>query len=99
MLQASALIKRGFLHCRVISLGAEKLKLYCFGCQGLHSTPKNFTFFEKDPKSGYNRDKPKLSHREIIKKGFQQIKDEIKLWREEVVETFEGDLLLSYQPG
>lgn len=98
MIRAAALLKRGIWCYGDISLGTDVLKV-CLECHGFHSTPKNFLFFEKDPKSGYNKNKQKPSHLEIIKKGFQQIKGEIKLWRQEIVESFEGDLLVGFQPG
>lgn len=99
MLRVVSFFKQGLLHSREVSLGTGNLRLWCLVNQGLHSTSINFTFFERDPKGGYNKDKPKPSHLEVIKKGFQQIKDEIKLWKEDVVEAFEGDFLLSFQPG
>lgn len=58
-------------------------------------------FYEADTKSGYEKIDPttltnKAKH---AKTGFKQLKHEVKLWKEEVVEKFRDDPAILLEPG
>jgi NADH dehydrogenase [ubiquinone] 1 alpha subcomplex assembly factor 1 len=76
------------------------LKPSCFQnvYQTIHTTPVNTTFWEKEKKSGYGKEYPMFSKKMILD-GFQQLKEEIKLWKEEVKEKLESDPLIISRPG
>lgn len=67
-------------------------------CRAIHTTPVNTTFYEKEKKSGYGKKYPMFS-KQMMLEGFQQLKEEIKLWKEEVKEKFESDPLVICRPG
>lgn len=56
-------------------------------------------FWERDPKGGYLRDKPKPKATELIHDGLKELKNEIKLWKDEVKEHFESDPIVTYRRG
>jgi NADH dehydrogenase [ubiquinone] 1 alpha subcomplex assembly factor 1 len=56
-------------------------------------------FWERDHKGGYLRDRPKPPRTELIRDGLKELKGEIKLWKDEVKEHFEGDPILIYRRG
>ncbi|PSN53478.1 hypothetical protein C0J52_09335 [Blattella germanica] len=57
------------------------------------------SFWERDPKGGYLRNKDLPSRSELIREGLKELKDEIKLWKEEVTEHLIGDPILAYRKG
>lgn len=65
----------------------------------IHNSPANFLFFEIDPKDEYRRFRPKPSTKELIRVGLKQIKEEIRIWKNELQEAWEGDNLLAGAPG
>uniref|UniRef100_A0A1B6C9Z5 NADH:ubiquinone oxidoreductase intermediate-associated protein 30 domain-containing protein n=2 Tax=Clastoptera arizonana TaxID=38151 RepID=A0A1B6C9Z5_9HEMI len=65
----------------------------------LHTTNARLTFWERDPKGGYNKEKPKPSTKQLIRDGLGQIKKEIQLWKDEIIEKYEADPLLVLNPG
>ena len=56
-------------------------------------------FWERDPKGGYLRDRPRPSTKDLIRDGLKELKEEIKLWKEEVKEHLQGDPILAYRRG
>lgn len=66
----------------------------------LHLTPIRTTFWERDRKGGYNRDLPrKFWKKDVILSGLEELKGEIKLWKEEVTEKLRSDPVLIFRPG
>lgn len=64
-----------------------------------HGTPANYTFFIEDKKGGYKDKRKQPSTTDLIRDGFKELKQEIKLWSHEVKERFEQDPLLVFRPG
>ncbi|XP_072385922.1 complex I intermediate-associated protein 30, mitochondrial [Diabrotica undecimpunctata] len=64
-----------------------------------HISPILNAFWERDDKGGYrNKDNmPPLKDR--LREGLHELKDEIKLWTQEVKERFEDDPILIFRPG
>lgn len=62
------------------------------------SNRRNFIGFVPDRKDGYKTQKDD-SDREHIKYGLKQLKNELKLWSEEVKETLRADPLMICPPG
>lgn len=65
----------------------------------IHNSPANFLFFEIDPKDEYRRFRPKPTPKELIRVGLKQIKEEIRMWKNEIKDAWEGDILLAGAPG
>lgn len=68
-------------------------------CKCIHTTSTLTTFWERDVKSGYGEKGEKLSTTEMIREGLKELKGEIKLWKEEMKETFEFDPVMVFRPG
>lgn len=87
-------------------LSTSKLSLKLF--QRLHgvnsinkictSSPKCL-FWEPDFKGGYNKDQKKPSQWEHLKNGWQGLRKEFELFKDEFKEKLESDPILFYQPG
>uniref|UniRef100_A0A1B0G1D9 NADH:ubiquinone oxidoreductase intermediate-associated protein 30 domain-containing protein n=1 Tax=Glossina morsitans morsitans TaxID=37546 RepID=A0A1B0G1D9_GLOMM len=69
------------------------------GLSHIHTSPISSTFWEREKKSGYKTALPLPSRKQMILDGFKELKEEIKLWRQEIKETFESDPILVYRPG
>ncbi|CAH1402209.1 unnamed protein product [Nezara viridula] len=63
------------------------------------TTNCNRLFFEKDPKGGYSKTKSKYLQWKHIKDGWKQLGDEVKLFKEELIEAIENDPIVSLTPG
>ncbi|KAJ4448186.1 complex I intermediate-associated protein 30, mitochondrial [Periplaneta americana] len=74
------------------------LKTSCNITRPIH-TASVVLFWERDPKGGYLRDKPKYPTTQLIRDGLKELKDEIRLWKDEVTEHFECDPILAFRPG
>lgn len=70
------------------------------GSRHLHVTPIRTTFWERDKKGGYNRElERKFWKKDVILSGLEELKGEIKLWKEEVKERLQSDPILIHRPG
>lgn len=56
-------------------------------------------FWEPDRKGGYNKDAPRVSRKQLILEGLRDLKQEVRLWREEVTEKLTSDPVLVFRPG
>lgn len=66
----------------------------------LYTTPVNHLFFEKSKKDNYDRfTAEKTSKKKLILDGLKQLKEEIKMWQNEVKERILMDPVLLYRPG
>lgn len=65
----------------------------------VHLSSRRSCFWEKDPKGGYGRENLGVSRTQLIRDGLKELRQEIKLWKEEVKEKFECDPILIYRPG
>lgn len=67
----------------------------------IHTTAVKTLFWEKDKKGGfgYKKEQPLMPTKAMILDGLQELKKEINLWREEVTEKFDTDMILVYRPG
>ncbi|KAJ9591572.1 hypothetical protein L9F63_001926 [Diploptera punctata] len=77
--------------CRLLGLSSKRVCPF-------HTSAASW-FWERDPKGGYLRDKPKPSRKDLIRDGLKELKTEIKLWKEEVKEHLRGDPILAYRRG
>lgn len=68
-------------------------------CSKFHKTSVNNTFWERDEKGGYKSNLQKPSTTKMIREGLKELKQEIKLWSEEVKEHFESDPVMVFRPG
>lgn len=70
------------------------------GRRYLHLTAVQSTFWERDRKGGYNRElERKFWKKDVILSGLEELKGEIKLWKEEVKERLRSDPILIHRPG
>lgn len=62
---------------------------------------RNALYYEKDPKDGYKSKTglEKMSRTDLIRTGLKELKQEIKLWKNEIQEKFEMDPILVNRPG
>ncbi|XP_039490648.1 complex I intermediate-associated protein 30, mitochondrial [Drosophila santomea] len=67
--------------------------------QQIHTTAVHRTFWEREKKSGYKTKLPEPSKKQMIMDGLRDLKEEMKLWRQEVKEQFESDPILVFRPG
>ncbi|XP_060518570.1 complex I intermediate-associated protein 30, mitochondrial [Cylas formicarius] len=81
-------------------------KIRCFkkttaqlGRRTLQVSSRLCEFWEPDDKGGYKNTQPYPNFKERMRLGLQELKSEIKLWTDEVKETFDWDPLLAYRPG
>lgn len=68
----------------------------------LHTTAIRSSFWERDKKGGYNRHlkhDPDYWKTKVILSGLRDLKDEIRLWKEEVKEKLRSDPVLIFRPG
>nr|CAD7459854.1 unnamed protein product [Timema tahoe] len=65
----------------------------------LRTSATDLTFWEKDRKGGYNQENPKISRKQLIQIGLKELKQEIRLWKDEVTEKLRSDPILVYRPG
>jgi hypothetical protein len=65
--------------------------------RGFHTSKTAFCFHESHPKGGYQK-KDERPVNEKVRHGFTQLKEEIKVWKKEVKETFEMDFPI-IRPG
>ncbi|XP_054733502.1 complex I intermediate-associated protein 30, mitochondrial [Anastrepha obliqua] len=65
----------------------------------IHTSAVRATFWEREKKSGYKTQLPLPSKKELIVEGLRELKEEIKLWKEEMKEKLETDPILVYRPG
>ncbi|XP_067630328.1 complex I intermediate-associated protein 30, mitochondrial [Eurosta solidaginis] len=68
-------------------------------CRSIYTTAIRSAFWEKDKKSGYQTKIAEPSKKELILDGLRELKGEIKLWKEEIKEYFEGDPVLIFRAG
>ncbi|XP_046402284.1 complex I intermediate-associated protein 30, mitochondrial [Ischnura elegans] len=64
----------------------------------MHTSNPLFTFWERDPRSGYPSTVEMPSKVQLIRDGIKELKKEIQMWKEEVKETLENDPVLVYRP-
>lgn len=69
------------------------------GKRSISITNQVCTLWERDDKSGYKPKEPPPQFKERMRLGLTELKKEIKLWSQEVKETWEGDPVLIYRPG
>lgn len=62
------------------------------------TTPIMNTFWERDPKGGYNSSQ-QVPLKEKIRVGIKELKQEIALWKNEIIEDFESDPIMIFRPG
>lgn len=58
-----------------------------------------FYLWEQDPKAGYVDRRPQPSKIQLIRDGLKELKHEIAVWKNEVIERFENDPTYLYRPG
>ena len=63
------------------------------------TTSCNNLFWEKDPKGGYNKDSPTYSNWKHVKQGWKELRNELKLFKKEIIEKIEGDPVFFSNPG
>lgn len=79
---------------------ARKTLLPLIQSHQIHLTAPRTTFWERDKKGGYNRElERKFWKKDVILSGLQELKGEIKLWKEEVTEKLRSDPVLIHRPG
>lgn len=62
--------------------------------------PRRHLFYEKSKKGNYEKDTlAKISKKQLILDGLKQLKEEIRLWKEETVEKLKMDPIVIYRPG
>lgn len=72
----------------------------CLFSRNIHTSAIRATFWERDKKGGYNRDLPrKFWKKDVILSGLEELKGEIKLWKNEVKERLRSDPILVHRPG
>lgn len=65
-----------------------------------NTTAVNHLFYEKSRKGDYDQHSAtKVSKKQHILNGLRQLKNEVKLWQEEVKEHLKMDPILIYRPG
>lgn len=69
---------------------------YC-SVQFVHTSSIQRTFWESDKKYGYKSDEPPPTFLERVKDGFGDLKDEFKLFFEEVREKWESDPVMVFR--
>lgn len=96
--ECSSFTKRKSLISAVTSWDVETLASQQI--RAFHSSLwRHRMFWERDEKGGYRKETEKPPRIQMIREGLKELKEEIKLWREEVKEKFEGDPILIYRPG
>jgi len=66
----------------------------------LYTTPVNELFYEKSRKGNYDKHtSSRVPKKQLILDGLKLLKEEIKIWQEEVKERFRMDPILCYRPG
>lgn len=74
----------------------------CFNRQpaaAIHATEPMRLFWEPDRMGGYNKNSKRVSRKQLILEGLQDLKQEIVLWKDEIKEKLESDPVLVYRPG
>lgn len=66
--------------------------------RAISTTDKLWTMWEKDDRGGYPM-KPLPPFKERMRIGLAELKKEIKVWGQELKETWEGDPILIWRPG
>lgn len=56
-------------------------------------------FWERDDKGGYNTKIPPLPFKQRMRHGFDELKKEIALWKQEIKECVESDPFFAFRPG
>jgi hypothetical protein len=69
------------------------------GLGRIHTTAVNSTFWEREKKSGYGKKYPSIPTKAMVLDGLQELKSEIKMWRDEVQEKFEADPIMVFRAG
>ena len=86
--------------CWQSQIAARKSLLPLIQSHQIHLTAPRTTFWERDKKGGYNRDlERKFWKKDVILSGLEELKGEIKLWKEEVTEKLRSDPVLIHRPG
>lgn len=68
--------------------------------KNIHTSCTMYEFHEYDKRSGYDTGLDIAGTRiERIRLGFQQLKKEIKLWKDEIKELMEADPIMDYRAG
>lgn len=65
----------------------------------IHTTPALTTFWEREKKSGYKTALTLPSRKQLILDGLKELRAELVLFKNEVVERFQSDPILAYRPG
>lgn len=65
----------------------------------LHVSQPMRLFWEPDIKGGYNKNAKRVSRKQLILEGLQDLKQEIVLWKDEIKEKLESDPVLVFRPG
>lgn len=88
---------RACLPCRLTLKSSLSTPVHC---RNLHLTAVQSTFWERDKKGGYNRElERKFWKKDVILSGLEELKGEIKLWKEEVKDRIRSDPILIHRPG
>lgn len=94
----SSLINRKYSHLTIKNYDVNNSKnLNNF--YKIHTTSILNTFWERDRKSGYDKNLARVSQKKLILDGLKELKQEIGLWKEEVKEKIESDPILVFRPG
>jgi len=67
--------------------------------QALHRSSVLQTLWERDKRSGYQTKLKEPSKKDMVKEGLKDLKEEIRLWRNEMKEKLESDPVLVFRPG
>ena len=65
----------------------------------LNTTAPLCKFWERDVRAEYRKDRQLLPDKKQIIDGFQELKNEVKLWKDEVWDTFTKEPLYLVRPG
>jgi NADH dehydrogenase [ubiquinone] 1 alpha subcomplex assembly factor 1 len=67
--------------------------------RSIHTTAVNETFWEREKKSGYGKKLSVIPTKAMILDGLKELRNEMKLWTEEVKEKFDTDPIMVFRPG
>lgn len=92
------IVKQNYVNMHCLLRQTPRLQCWLPTLQ-VHTTAVRSTFWEREKKSGYKTKLPEPSKKQLIIDGLRELKDEIKLWRQEVKEKLESDPILVFRPG
>lgn len=69
----------------------------CIFRRSLSTSPQLNLFWEREPKSGYGK-KHKFDKKMVVD-GFKELKTEFRMFKKELIELWESDPVMAFQPG